>query len=276
MKIVFSEECLGYRSPGHPESPERVKLAHEYLSKNRFEFIEPSAASEADILLVHTEEHLRSLKDLDFYDADSPRHPDIYRYASLSAGAAITASKEGGFSLTRPPGHHAGPSSVAGFCYLNNIAIAVKKLAKKNLIVDIDGHHGNGTQAIFLADSTVIYISLHGSPLYPGTGLESHDNCYNYPLRASCGDKVYLDTFDRALGSIDLSGVEQVAISAGFDGHETDPLASLGLTSLAFRKIGERISRLNLPLFAVLEGGYDGTKLGPNIEQLLQGLESQR
>lgn len=271
MKIVFSKECLKYASPGHPESPERVRLAYEYLI-DRFEFVEASPASVADILLVHSEEHLRRLKNLDFFDFDSPPYPDIYKYARISAGAAITAAKENGFSLTRPPGHHAGRSSIAGFCYLNNIAIAVKKLSKKTLIVDIDGHHGNGTEAIFVGDPKVVYVSLHRSPLYPGTGLQSQNNCYNYPLPGFCGDEVYLKTLEKAVGSIELSGLEQVAISAGFDAHESDPLASLGLSRQAYRKIGESIAKLGLPVFAILEGGYDGTELGPNIEQLLQGL----
>ena len=271
MKIVFSEECLKYASPGHPESPERVRLAYEYLI-DRFEFVEASPASVADILLVHSEEHLRRLKNLDFFDFDSPPYPDVYKYARISAGAAIAAAKENGFSLTRPPGHHAGRSSIAGFCYLNNIAIAVKKLSKKALIVDIDGHHGNGTEAIFVGDPKVVYVSLHRSPLYPGTGLQSRDNCYNYPLPAFCGDEVYLKTLEKALGSIESSGLEQVAISAGFDAHESDPLASLGLSRQAYGKIGESIAKLGLPAFAILEGGYDGKELGPNIEQLLQGL----
>jgi len=275
MKIIFSEKCLEYVSPGHPESPERVGLAYEYL-KERFEFVQPSPAAEDDLLLVHSKEHLRRLKNLDFFDFDSPTYPNILEYAALSAGAALAAAREGGFSLSRPPGHHAGRSSVAGFCYLNNIAIAVRKSQKKTLIVDIDGHHGNGTEAIFLGDPKVTYISLHRTPLYPGSGLESRENCFNYPLPALCGDKVYLETLDgalrAALRAVERKGLEQVAISAGFDAHESDPLASLGLTTEAYRKVGEQILALGLPTFAVLEGGYVGRNLGPNIEQLLQGL----
>jgi acetoin utilization deacetylase AcuC-like enzyme len=275
-KIIFSDECLEYGTPWHPESPERVSLAAEHLRSksvgDTFEFLEPSPASEEDVLLVHTEEHVRRLQNLEFYDGDSPGYPDIYRYACLSAGGAILAAQVGGFSLTRPPGHHATSSRVAGFCYLNNIAIAVRKLGKRTLIIDIDGHHGDGTQAVFLDDPKVAYISLHRSPLYPGTGLESSGNCHNYPLAAFCGDDVYLETFDKALRSIELGGIEQVAVSAGFDAYESDPLASLGLTSKAYRGMGNRISHLKLPVFAVLEGGYDAASLGPNIEQFLAGL----
>ncbi len=273
MKIVFSERCLEYKSPGHPESPERVGLARDYL-QTRFTFIEPVQAADEDILLVHSQEHLDNIKNLEFFDADSPRYPDVYEYASLSAGAAITAAEENAFSLTRPPGHHAGRSSVAGFCYLNSIAIAVKKLAKRTLIVDIDAHHGNGTEEIFLGDSAVVYVSLHASPLYPGTGLQSRQNCFNFPLAPRCGDTVYMRTFETALDAIDMDGIEQIAVSAGFDGYETDPLASLDLTGTTYRRIGERLSSLDLPLFAVLEGGYDGRTLGQNIEHLLRGLTS--
>ena len=284
MNIIFSSQCLEYGTPLHPESAERVRLAAEYLkgltatdaktsaSRVRFDFIKPTPATEDDILKVHSKEHLNRLKDLDFYDGDSPAYPDIFTYATLSAGAAITAAEHSGFSLMRPPGHHAAQSRVAGFCYLNNIAIAVRKLGKKALIIDIDGHHGDGTQAIFLGDPDVTYISLHRSPLYPSSGLESVENCHNYPLPAFCGDAVYLETLDRALNSIDTRGIEHVAMSAGFDAYEDDPLASLGLTSEAYRRIGQRIARLNLPVFAVLEGGYDAAALGRNIEQLVLGL----
>ncbi len=277
----------------HPEGADRVRLAAEYLQgvtsgdaksakgptrtggghpQASFAFIKPTPATEADILKVHSRDHLNRLKTLDFYDGDSPAYPDIFTYAALSAGGAITAARQNGFSLMRPPGHHAAQSRVAGFCYLNNIAIAVRELGKKTLIIDIDGHHGDGTQAIFLGDPDVTYISLHRSPLYPGSGLESVENCHNYPLPAFCGNAVYLETLDRALNSIDKRGIEQVAISAGFDAYEDDPLASLGLTSEAYRRMGQRIARLNLPVFAVLEGGYDAAALGRNIEQLILGL----
>jgi acetoin utilization deacetylase AcuC-like enzyme len=300
MKIIFSEECLKYGTPWHPESADRVRLAADYLkdlkslasesgkrpkdaggadgpnAQVKFEFLEPSPATDEDILKVHSREHVRRLKNLEFYDGDSPAYPDIYTYAALSAGGAVAAAQQGGFSLMRPPGHHAASSRAAGFCYLNNIAIAVRKVGKKTLIIDIDGHHGDGTQAIFLGDPNVTYVSLHRSPLYPGSGLESVDNCHNYPLPALCGDSVYLETLDRAFNSIDTRGIEQVAISAGFDAYESDPLASLGLTSEAYRKIGQRIARLKRPVFAVLEGGYDAANVGRNIEQLVLGLSGDR
>jgi len=274
MVIVYDERCLKFSAPGHPESPERIKRAYEYL-KPRYEFISPQPAKEEDLLKVHTEDHLERLKRLEFFDPDSPRYEGIYEYARLSAGAAILAAQVGGFSLMRPPGHHAARERVAGFCYLNNIAIAIRASGRKTLIVDIDGHHGDGTQAIFLGDPQVVFISLHSSPNYPGTGLYSEQNCHNYPLPFHCGDEVYLETLERALGEAKFEGVEQLAISAGFDAFERDPLASLGLSSNCYFEIGRRLASLKLPTFAVLEGGYDVESLGINIDRLIQGLSSQ-
>jgi acetoin utilization deacetylase AcuC-like enzyme len=174
----------------------------------------------------------------------------------------------------RPPGHHAGKDFLGGFCYFNNIAVAVRKSGKRTLIVDIDGHHGNGTQDIFLGDPQVVYISLHRSPLYPGTGLSSVGNCLNFPLPAHCGDKLYLEALDEALHqALRDFNPEQVALSLGLDGYRDDPLASLGLSTSAYREIGRRVAGLKLPAFAVLEGGYLPELLGPNIEAFLEGLE---
>lgn len=273
MKIIYSPRCLEFRELGHPESPERVHRAAEYL-RDRYEFLEPEPASEADLLLVHSPRLVASVRELAFFDYDSPAYPGIYDYARLAAGGAIRASEVGGFSLMRPPGHHAGRDSLGGFCYFNNIAVAVRRSGKRTLILDIDGHHGNGTEDIFLDDPQVVYVSLHRSPLYPGTGLSSVGNCLNFPLPARCGDAIYLATLDDALHealSRDFKP-EQVGLSVGLDGYRDDPLASLGLSSGAYREIGRRVAGLGLPVFAVLEGGYVPEMLGPNVAALLAGL----
>lgn len=276
MIIVYDPRCLEYAEPGHPESPERLRRASQFLKRQGgYGFRAPSPATDEDVLRVHSEAHLESVKRRMFSNPDCPRYPDIYAYAALSAGAAIHAARVHGFSLMRPPGHHAGRSRVAGFCYLNNIAVAVRASGRKTLIVDIDGHHGDGTQEIFMGDDQVVFVSLHSSPNYPGTGLKSRGNCYNYPLPLRCGEEAYLSALERALGEVDLSDVEEIAVSAGFDTYERDPLASLGLHSETYREIGRRIAALGLPAFAVLEGGYDPDALGPNIHEFLQGLASQ-
>lgn len=279
MKIIFSEKCLEYRSNFHIESPERVEKAYEILKEKGYEFVEPEPASEQDILKVHTREHLERIKSGNFFDPDTPAYENIYEYARLAAGAAILAAKEKGFSLMRPPGHHAGKNgkalgaSTLGFCYFNNIAIAVMALNKPALILDIDGHHGNGTQEIFFQDSKVTYISIHRHPLYPGTGTHSEKNCFNFPLPADVGEKKYLETLDLALSKVEDKNFEVIAISAGFDCHKGD-IASLGLNSKSFKKIGERIKNLGRPVFGVLEGGYIGENVGKDLHELLKGLES--
>jgi len=277
-KIIFSEKCLGYGS-WHIESPERVRRAYEILKEKGYEFLTPEPASEEDLLRVHDAEYVLSLKKGLVEDPDTPAYESIYEYARLAAGGAILAARVNGFSIMRPPGHHAGRNGAAlgaytrGFCYLNNIAIVVKNLGKPTLILDIDGHHGNGTQEIFLGDEKVTYVSLHRHPHYPGTGYNSEANCLNFPLWADCGDEEYLKTLDRALSMVDMGKFELIAVSAGFDTHTRD-LASLGLTAKGYIEIGKRIAKLDKSTFFVLEGGYSGENIGKDIDALLRGLES--
>jgi len=276
-KIVFSEKCLGYGQL-HIEGPERVRKTFEILKEKGYEFVEPKLASEEDILRAHDDEYVWALKKSMVEDPDTPAYENIYEFARLSAGGAIQAAEIHGFSIMRPPGHHAGRAGAAlgaytrGFCYLNNIAIAVKHLGKPTLILDIDGHHGNGTEEIFMEDEKVTYVSLHRHPNYPGTGTFSEGNCMNYPLPPDCGDEVYLKTLDKALGLLNMEMFDLVAVSAGFDQHAGD-LASLGLTDECYSHIGKRIGAMKKPAFFVLEGGYNGENVGKNIDKLLKGME---
>jgi acetoin utilization deacetylase AcuC-like enzyme len=142
------------------------------------------------------------------------------------------------------------------------------------LILDIDGHHGNGTQEIFLGDKNVTYVSLHRHPNYPGTGVVSEANCLNFPLPPDCGDEEHIGTLDKALSLVDVKQFEVVAVSAGFDTHEGD-LASLGLTENGYYEIGKRVAKLGKHTFFVLEGGYSGENVGRDINQLLKAYESR-
>ncbi|MDH7563605.1 MAG: histone deacetylase [Candidatus Bathyarchaeota archaeon] len=276
-KIVFSQKCLGY-GQWHIEGPERVRKAYEVLKEKGYEFLEPEPASEDDLLKVHDVDYVWNVKKSMVEDSDTPAYDNIYEFARLSAGGAILAAKVGGFSIMRPPGHHAGRSGAAlgaytrGFCYFNNVAVAVRHLGRSALILDIDGHHGNGTQEIFLGDEKVMYVSLHRHPNYPGTGLVSGPSCLNFPLPPDCGNEVYLKMLDKALSGIDLGRFEVVAVSAGFDTHVGD-LASLGLTEDGYFEIGRRIRSLRKPTFFVLEGGYSGENVGRDIDQILRGME---
>jgi acetoin utilization deacetylase AcuC-like enzyme len=282
MKIIFSEKCLEYSWPGHIERPERIRKALG-LIRREYEFLEPKTASQQDLLRVHSREYVDLIKNAEsgsYLDGDTPAPENIYEYALLSAGAALLAAQENCFSLMRPPGHHAGRNgramgaSTLGFCYFNNIAIAVTKLGKPTLILDIDGHHGNGTQEIFQGDPKVTFISLHRYPTYPGTGFRSQGNCLNFPLSYSTGDSLYLKTLEQALSQVEMANIEVVGVSAGFDAHEGD-LASLGLTHAGYREIGRRVGALGKPVFGVLEGGYIGEYVGRDLHELISGIEEK-
>jgi acetoin utilization deacetylase AcuC-like enzyme len=281
--MLFSEKCLEYNWPGHIERPERVRKALGFL-RGKYDFLEPRPAAQQELLTVHSLEYVNWVKNAasgSYFDGDTPAPEHIYKHALLSAGSAIQASQENGFSFMRPPGHHAGRNgralgaSTLGFCYFNNIAVAVKNLGKTTLILDIDGHHGNGTQEIFQGDPNVTFISLHLHPTYPGTGLTSQGNCLNFPLTYSTGDFLYLQTLEKALSQVDMKNVEVVAISAGFDAHEGD-LASVGLTFKGYRKIGRIVGALKKPFFGVLEGGYVGEYVGRDLRELLSGIEEKQ
>jgi acetoin utilization deacetylase AcuC-like enzyme len=276
-KIVYSEKCLGYGT-WHVEGPQRVKAAHDILQAKGYEFVEPTPADDWELLGIHDADYLFNVKKGLVEDSDTPAYNNIYEFARLSAGSALLASKINGFSLMRPPGHHVGRNGAAlgaytrGFCYLNNIAIAVKESGKHTLILDIDGHHGNGTQEIFQGDPKVTYISLHQSPNYPGTGNFTEGNCINFALPGDLGGKKYLETLHKALSMVDLAKFEAVAVSAGFDTHQGD-LATLGLVEQDYFEIGKKVAQLKKPSFFVVEGGYIGQKVGLDIDSFLRGYE---
>lgn len=287
ITIIFSQKCLDYGQPGHPEFPQRVKSSYLFLKEKELGFIEPEPCSKSDLLSVHSKEMVESIKSGNFFDSDTPNFPGIFEIAKLSAGGAIKACElalEGktSFSLLRPPGHHATRNNVGGFCYFNNIAIAVKKVLeevdqssecnrRRVAIIDIDCHHGNGTEDIFLGEENVLYVSLHQSPLYPGTGLKSHKNCLDFPLMAGTDEKKYLEVLDNALIEVKKFNPSLIGVSAGFDTYEGDPITDIGLKKESYRKIGERIKNLKRPTFNVLEGGYSDD-LPVCIYEYLKGL----
>ncbi|MFC1682564.1 histone deacetylase family protein, partial [Nanoarchaeota archaeon] len=227
MKIIFSPKCLEYEQVGHPESSERVRKSCEFLKKKDFEFVEADLVKEEDILRVHSKEHLESVRKGDFFNLDSPVYENVFYYVGLSAGAAVKAMEialngENSFSLLRPPGHHAFDRP-EGFCYFNNLAIAVAKaleLDKKVAIVDFDLHHGNGTQNIFLGKENVLFVSLHRLGIYPGTGETSEKNCYNFGFLKSVVGEEYLETLKKSLEIVKKFNPDLIAVSAGFDSYK--------------------------------------------------------
>jgi acetoin utilization deacetylase AcuC-like enzyme len=284
MKIFYSPKCLTYSQPGHPESPARTQYSYEYLEKQGYAFSDPQPCTESDILLAHSPDLLESVKKESFLDFDTPAYAGIYDIARLSAGSAIDAARtcltgsEMAFSLMRPPGHHAAKNELGGFCYFNNIAIACLNALRdfENVnnvaIVDFDCHHGNGTEDIMLGKKEALYLSLHQSPLYPGTGQRSMDNCINYPLSASTTPEQFLAALDEGLKRIEEFGPDLLAVSAGFDSYKLDPITNLTLELSTYKAIGEMLSKLQKPTFSILEGGYS-KDLPECVHNYLTGLE---
>ncbi|MBI5675188.1 MAG: histone deacetylase [Nitrospirae bacterium] len=278
MKIFFSEKCLKYSQIGHPESPVRVQSTYHFLKNKGYEFIEPKPCKDDDILLAHTSALLDSVRKEKFYDPDTPSFHGIFNIAKLSAGSAVDAAElclkgEKTFSLMRPPGHHATKNGLGGFCYFNNIAIAslkVKKDAGRVAVIDFDCHHGNGTEDIILGKKDFLYLSLHQSPLYPGTGLVSRDNCINYPLSPDTSPEEYLYSFQAGLKQVEKFNPDLLAVSAGFDSYRLDPITNLSLEKETYREIGSMLADMNTPSFAVLEGGYS-TDLAECVHMFLTG-----
>ena len=283
MVIVHSPRCLEYSAPGHPESPERVRSVAARLQREFHTWLTPVPCAEADLLRVHTRDHIDSVNSGSHIDVDTPTFPNMPDLARLAAGAAIQAAAEAlagrpAFSLMRPPGHHAERNRVMGFCYFNNIAVAVAGVLagdpqRKVAILDFDCHHGNGTEEIFRGDSRVLFVSLHQSPCYPNTGLVSTGNCVNYPLAPGTTPPDFLAAVDDALNRIAAFAPDLLAVSAGFDAYKEDPITNMALEVETYYDVGVRIGRSSngrLPCFAVLEGGYAGA-LADCVEAFVEG-----
>jgi acetoin utilization deacetylase AcuC-like enzyme len=245
------------------------------------DFVEGRPATDDELLSCHTHSHVERMRAVDEWtllDQDTIGGPTTDEAARLAAGTAIEAARRGGFALVRPPGHHALPGRAMGFCIYDNVAIAARCAGVERVaIVDYDVHHGNGTEAIFLDDPNVLFISLHQWPFYPGTGgpNDQWETTINIPLRAGSGDAAYLQAFtDIVEPAVMRFEPELLLVSAGFDAHEADPLAEMLVTEGGFRELSRRCAALAPRVAAVLEGGYETETLPRLVHAALEGFGS--
>ncbi|PWR74006.1 histone deacetylase family protein [Methanospirillum lacunae] len=289
--IIFAQAYLRHeQSPTHPERSERLAYTIDQLTEegifdlSDIRLIEPRKATRSEVLLVHDEIYLKFLEEASItrgmidYDTLIPR--GLISDALLAAGGAVTAVNavlnqevRNAFVLSRPPGHHAGRSHGGGFCYLNNVAIAVRQCQRRGMrrvmILDWDAHHGNGTQDIFEDDPSVLFCSIHQFPFYPGSGQideigtgEGTGYTVNMPVPGGSSDQVY----HYLLREIIIPLAEEfqpdcIVISAGQDNHFTDPLTGLALTARGYATMMQEICILADSicmgrLVVILEGGY--------------------
>ena len=270
MKIIHDPACVSYEQPGHPERPARITTTVARLQDQTEVPLEWTAPGKGDveeaILRAHAPAVLARLQEPGDIDHDTPWFENIAARARASVAAALDAMAAGRagemvFSLMRPPGHHATRDRSMGFCYLNNIAIAALAATaggvKRVAVFDFDVHHGNGTEDILLNQPGIEFFSVHQHPAYPGTGAENVGrNCFNYPVSPSAPRSHYQTTLTRALDDMRSFRPDLIAVSAGFDAYERDPLASGSLKAEDFQVLGKALRDLNVPMFSLLEGGY--------------------
>jgi acetoin utilization deacetylase AcuC-like enzyme len=265
--MIFHDSATDFSADYHPERPARLTMTQTRLLDQHpdWAWMVPRLASEEEVLRVHHPKHLERLRQPVDFDADTPYYPRIEEHAVRAAGAAIGSVDlalrgHQGFSLMRPPGHHATPTRAMGFCYLNSIAIAayhaLEAGCERVAIWDFDAHHGNGTEDIVFGNNRIRFASIHQHPCYPGTGTASRGNVFNWPIQPRSSAERHASAVHQALDRLIEFRPDIVLVSAGFDAYVRDPLTEMTLEQEHFASFGRWLKETGLPGAPILEGGY--------------------
>ena len=287
--------------PNHPESVSRVKVINEELKKfdNKIKWFEPKSFDHKIIETVHKKNYLDNINfkfpknGIKFLDGDTVVSPGSKEAALDAVGSILLGIDQivnkqfkNTFCSIRPPGHHAESDKAMGFCIYNNVAIGASYLLNyykynKVAIIDFDVHHGNGTQQIFYNNPSILYISTHQYPFYPGTGSSNEkgvsNNILNIPLNSGTSSNIYFNSFESVIKKLKDYKPEFILLSSGFDAHIKDPLAQINLKSRDFYEITKRIVDIandvcDGKIVSILEGGYDLDALRESSYQHVKAL----
>jgi len=282
MKILFNSAILKHNVNSDIEGPYRISKFAQMLRETQ-----PKTDGEELLQLTHTKSYIDKIRKActsGGHLAEVDLTADTFKAACVSVDLSVQAATNGDFAITRPPGHHASSSNEMGFCLFNNIAIATKYLldqGKKVLIIDIDGHHGNGTQEIILKSKNILYFSIHQENTFPYTANEPNILTNGGEIRAinmttseGSGDDVLLEAIKFAISTKELFNFDVIGVSAGFDGYHSDRLLNLNYTEIGYYNIGKMLHDMKVDVFAVLEGGYHN-HIPDCIESFIAGIEGR-
>ncbi len=298
MKILYHPIVRGHKTKNHSENNDRIDIVlknvnEEYILAKYLYLCQKDLTETSVLNLIHSQDHIDTVKNACIssahLDGDTPTSDTSFEAAVGAVNLTIAASESFDFALTRPPGHHAYPTKSTGFCLFNNVAVATQKLVnqgKRVAIIDFDGHYGDVTAECFYNTDKVLFCSLHEEHQFPhglGTSKEigvgvGQGFTINVPLLAGSGDDEFLNVFKNIfIPKINAFKPDVIALSAGFDAHENDPLLGLNVTSSGYYKLGLLLrENFTQPMFGCLEGGYNSEALLVSLINFIKGINGEK